>query len=352
MTENLKLADCYPYTYVRVATMKAKLLNRDDYNKLLKMSFAEITKFLQDSEYKKEINELAMELSGADLLEAALNKNLISSFNKLLRISPDELDLLINAHLRRYDYYNIKSILRGKFANLSNEAIKKMLIPIGLNSGKFYEKLIEETSIQKMLESSKLLEKKLILHLVKELEDTNSLSLIENSLDKAYFNYAFEFSEKIPEQGQLFKVFILNEIDMLNIKLLLRMKKGGVTEKQLSQHICMFGSELNKRILKQLLKLDYKDTIKELEKTSFKKIIKKHKEALLSGASLVEFENDLDKYLLSKSLLLLHQNPLSIDIIIGYMFAKEVELMNLKTIVKSRQLGLKEDFISKQLIVT
>jgi len=130
MTENLKLADCYPYTYVRVATMKAKLLNRDDYNKLLKMSFAEITKFLQDSEYKKEINELAMELSGADLLEAALNKNLISSFNKLLRISPDELDLLINAHLRRYDYYNIKSILRGKFANLSNEAIKKMLIPI------------------------------------------------------------------------------------------------------------------------------------------------------------------------------------------------------------------------------
>jgi len=34
------------------------------------------------------------------------------------------------------------------------------------------------------------------------------------------------------------------------------------------------------------------------------------------------------------------------------MFAKEVELMNLKTIVKSRQLGLKEDFISKQLIVT
>lgn len=351
MTENLKLADCYPYTYVRVATMKAKLLNRDDYNKLLKMSFAEITKFLQDSEYKKEINELAMELNGADLLEAALNRNLVASFNKLLRISPDELGLLINAHLKRYDFQNVKSIIRGKFSNQNNEAIKKMLIPIGIYSEKFYEKLLEETSIQKILENSGLLDKKNIPQLAKETADTTSLLLIENSLDKAYFNYAFEFSERIPEQGQLFKGFILNEIDILNIKLLLRMKKGGVIEKQLSQHICMFGSELNKHILKQSLKLDYKDAIKELEKTSFKNIIKKHKEALLSGASLVEFENDLDKYLLNKSLLLLHQNPLSIDIIIGYMFAKEIELMNLKTIVKSRQLCMKEEFISKQLIV-
>ena len=142
MVQKIRLADCYPYTYVRVLTMKAKLLTRDDYNKLLKMGFSEIAKFLQDSEYKKEINEFASELKGADLLEAALNKNLVASFNKLWRISPDELDLLINAYVRRYDFFNIKTIIRGRFAKMENNEIKAivklikkfnlLLVPINL----------------------------------------------------------------------------------------------------------------------------------------------------------------------------------------------------------------------------
>ena len=59
----------------------------------------------------------------------------------------------------------------------------------------------------------------------------------------------------------------------------------------------------------------------------------------------------LNHYLLDRAALLLHQNPLSIDVILGYMFAKEVEIRNLKTLIKGRQLGLDEDFINRELIV-
>ncbi|MBT4540348.1 ATP synthase A1 subunit C [Candidatus Woesearchaeota archaeon] len=351
MANKIKLQECYPYTYVRVITMKSKLLGRDDYNKLLKMGFNEIAKYLQDSEYKREINELAIELSGADLLEAALDKNLIASYNKLWRISPDELDLLINAYVKRYDYFNIKTIIRGKFAKLSEEEIKKVLKPVGMFSSKFIDKIIDEDSVEKIIEKSKLLNKKVAQKLIKDFKENQSLLMIENVLDKAYFDFVFEFSETIPKQGHLFKEFLLNEIDILNIKQLLRLKKDGMKNSDIEEHICMVGKELKKENVSKMIKQEYKDVIKTLLSTKFKPIIKKHFKTLESKESLVNFENALDKYLLKKSLSLLHQNPLSIDIILGYMFAKEIEVKNIKTLVKAKQLGMDEEFISQQLIV-
>ena len=353
MDENskIRLQECYPYTYVRVTTMRAKLLGRDDYNKLLKMGFAEIAKYLQDSEYTKDINELATGLEGAELLEAALNKNLITSFEKLWRISPDELDLLINAYVKRYDFFNIKTIIRGRFSKLSKDEIKVMLKPIGLYNDKFYRRILDEQDIEKILVLSELINKKEMTKLIKEFRETNSLLMIENALDKAYFNFVFEFCDRIPSQGKLFKEFLLHEIDALNIRLLLRLKKDGMDEKQIINHLYMNGFELDQTTLQRLIKLNYESLLKALSKTSFKQIIKKNLKSLQSKESLIDLENDLNKHLLKKSLLLLHQNPLSIDIILGYMFAKDIEVTNLKKIIKAKQLGMDEEFITKQLVV-
>ena len=65
-----------PYTYARVSVMRSKLLKRDDYNRLMKMKLNDIIRFLQETEYKKEMDEIAMNYSGIDLVEFALNKNL------------------------------------------------------------------------------------------------------------------------------------------------------------------------------------------------------------------------------------------------------------------------------------
>ena len=73
----------YPYTYVRTVVMRSLLFKKEDYHKMVKMGFSEIARFLQESNYKKEINALASEYSGADLLELALNKNLCESFKKI-----------------------------------------------------------------------------------------------------------------------------------------------------------------------------------------------------------------------------------------------------------------------------
>ena len=65
----------YAYAVARVQAKRGKLIPRSEYDKLLKMDVAEITRFIQDSEYKEEVDELAARFSGLDLLEAALTVN-------------------------------------------------------------------------------------------------------------------------------------------------------------------------------------------------------------------------------------------------------------------------------------
>ena len=67
--------------------------------------------------------------------------------------------------------------------------------------------------------------------------------------------------------------------------------------------------------------------------------------------SLIRLELDLSRQMLKRSALLIHQHPLSVDVILGYMFAKEIEVRNLKLILKSKQLSLGADFTEQQIIV-
>jgi V/A-type H+-transporting ATPase subunit C len=87
-----------------------------------------------------------------------------------------------------------------------------------------------------------------------------------------------------------------------------------------------------------------------LGKTEYKGMIIKGIEEFKRSGSLIALEAELYKYLLRQSALFMHQHPLSIDVILGYMFAKDIEVRNLRIIIKGKQLGLSEDFIGSQLV--
>ncbi len=122
----------YAYAVTRVRAMKSKLLPKESYPpRLLNMGIDEITRFIQESEYKNDVDELAMKYSGGDLAEHALNRNLALTYDKLVRITSGELNYLIVAYLKRYDIWNIKTLLRGKIYNASVEDILESLIAAG-----------------------------------------------------------------------------------------------------------------------------------------------------------------------------------------------------------------------------
>ena len=341
----------YPYTYVRSTAMRALLIKKEDYHKLMKMGLNEITKFLQDSEYKKEINELAASHSGIDLLEMAINRNMAASFDKLRKISPEELNLLIDEYLKRKDIEDIKTILRGKFTNLEVEKIKKSLIGAGTLSLEFLNKLAE-MEIKEILNNLKVIEFSYLKDAYKAFKEKNSLATLENALDHFYYASIYEFTKKLPSEGGLFREFLETEIEMLNIINIIRLKRENFDKKDIKEYIFSSKEHEKNRKINALLDINDLNTLmKALEKEEYGSIIKKGLEEYEKNASLIELEIGLYRHLLKKSAVLMHQHPLSIDVILGYMFAKEIEVRNLRIILKGKQLSLEEDFIEKQLIV-
>ncbi len=340
----------YSYTYVRTTVMKSLLFKKEDYHKMLHMTFNEIAEFLQESHYKKEINELATEYSGADLLELALNRSLAGSFKKLLRISPTKLDSLIMEYAKRKDIEDIKTILRGKFTNASEKSILSSITAAGTLSMDFLISLMKKESIEEVLKNNKIVDFSLLRDGLKDLNEKKTLVSIENALDKYYYKRLIDFSKTLPKQGALFRDFLAREVEILNILTLLRLKKSKFGKDLIKDFIIPCRGLTTKML--DLAGVDDLDQITgTLERTEYKDAIEKGIEEFKKTGSLITLETELYTYLLKDATRLLHEHPLTVGVILGYMLAKDIEVRNLKIIVKGKHLGLNEDFIEKQLVL-
>lgn len=348
--QKLKLG-FYPYTYVRTVVMRSLLFRKEDYQKMLKMGFSEIAKFLQESHYKKEINELATDYSGADLLELALNRNLAESFKKLIRISSYEISILVKEYAKRKDIDDIKTIIRGKFTDTNEKLIASSITGAGTLSYDFLISLLKKESIEEILKNNKLVDFSLLKDALKIFNEKKNLVSIENAFDKYYYTHLMQFSNILPKEGALFRDFLLKEVEMLNILTLLRLKKAKFSKDVIQDFIILSNNKVKDSKIMDLAKVDdLEELSRVLAKTEYKEIIAKGIEEFKKSNSLITLETELYKYLLKQATLFMHQHPLSIDVILGYMFAKDLEVRNLKIIVKGKQLGLKEDFIESQLV--
>ena len=183
------------------------------------------------------------------------------------------------------------------------------------------------------------------------IKEKNTLIGIENALDRYYYNHLIEFSKILPKEGALFRDFLLKEVEVLNILTLLRMKRAKFDKQLVKEFIILSDNKIKDTKIMNLVGLDNLEEIsKSLEKTGYGDIMVKGIEEFKKYNSLITLETELYKYLLKQSILFMHQHPLSIDVILGYMFAKDIEVRNLKVIVKGKQLGLSEEFIERQLV--
>jgi len=205
-------------------------------------------------------------------------------------------------------------------------------------------------SVEDILKNNKIVAFELLKDGLNDFKEKNTLITIENTFDRHYYNHLIKFSRNLPKQGKLFRDFLTKEVEILNILTLLRMKKTKFDREAIKKFIIPSGVRSSK-----LIRLAEVDDIEEIsrafENTEYKEVMQKGFQEYKEKGSLITLETELYKYLLRQSTLLLHQHPLSVDVILGYMFAKDLEVRNLRIIVKGKQLGLEEQFIENQLVL-
>lgn len=331
----------YAYIVARVRAMKSKLIPKEMYPKFLNMEIPEITRFIGESEYKKDVDELGKKYHGTDLFEHALNQNLALTYRKLIEVSQNEANFLITEYLRSWDIWNIKTIIRGKFSGASEEEILESVVSAGQLRYRDLTEIVKLDTVEGVIAAFAKTPYYPALEGYKGV-----LADIENALDKMYYSKLIK--AVAATENRLFLKFLRTEIDLKNLKILFRMKRAGMERDDIIKMLIPSGMELKEADLARLASMPLSEFVRALEEYSYWKAISD-----ISGelTSLINIETRLDKYGLVYASRISYHYPLSILPVLDYILSKKMEVDNLRIIVRGKETMLPEEIIKAHLVM-
>jgi V/A-type H+/Na+-transporting ATPase subunit C len=339
----------YPYVTARVRAKKAALLSEDIYERMLQMEIPQIARILGEGAYKTEILALATKASGVDLIELATSRNLAAVFNQIIGFSEGELRQMIAWYLDRFDVQNIKTIVRGKLFGASAAEIKEDMVPAGSMKESALQALIDLPTLDEIFGRLEGTIYALALRAIgkkpSELERWNEW---EDRVSQLYYENLLAVVPERTEGTRLMREFVRREIDIVNLKTLLRLwaskttptfdvfVDGGfeIPKEDLSEMIGMDANALSARLRDYPLTEDLSARLKDLQALGVGQLVRSVEKLHLLAAG---------RYA--------HVHPLSVLPILDYIVRKDREVQNLRIVARGKESGLSPEAIRDLLVV-
>lgn len=353
------------YVNARVRARRAALLDEADYRKLVRMGPNEIARFLEETEYEREVNELGARYSGVDLVEYALNANLSRHFHDLLDWADGRLYEQVARYLRKFDAWNVKTILRGVYTETDPAAIETDLIRAGELTDDHLDRLLEQSDVEGVIEA---LDGTMFHEPLREafetFEQTDLLVPLENAVDRVFYeNLVADIdvdegpASRILE-GQrlstgspddLYHEFLTAEIDFLNVRNALRIATSGA-DIDPGEYVISGGRLFDETTLARLAG-DLDELVSAIRESRYGDELSDALTALEEAESLLEVEHAIDRALVEYGDWLGSRHPVSVCPVVAYVLAKEREVQNVRAIARGREAGLTEDEIREELVI-
>ena len=337
------------YVTARVKARKSALYGDEEYRKLVRMGPAEIARFMEESDYEDEINALGARHSGVDLIEYALNRNLAKQFDDLLGWADGRLYGLIARYLRKFDAWNIKTVIRGLYSGADREDIEDDLIRAGEFDAALIESLLAAPSIEEVVErlSGTIFDEDLDAA-YEDYEETGVLVPLENAIDRTYYDHLLD-DLVVDEATQQYREFLEAEIDFRNARNALRLAQSGADIDPAAYYID--GGSLFTASELASLSQNRDELVAAIRESRYGDDLSAALDELEDAESLIRFERALDVALLEYTNSLGHVFPLSITPIASYILAKEREVDNIRAIARGREAGVSEEQIEQELVI-
>ena len=343
----------YAYACARVKARKSFLLSKDAYSRMLVMDIHEIGRFLGETQYKDEMAQYGSRYSGANLVEAAVTRSLAATYSDILSFTTGHLREMVGNYLRRWDTFNVKTVLRGKISKARPEEIVDTLVPAGAFSEEYLKSLVETEGIHEVMEDlSKQAALRITPELHRDVVDSGKLAPLEDHLDKMLYYDLLDVIEPTNNPERLLRDFVRREVDVTNLKVLLKLKAERIPEERIQKFLIPGGLEFGMDKLRAMAQGEGTDAIvAELEKSSLFEDIKPAVERYRADKKLSEFTIALDKALIRKSEKFANFYPLSVLPIVNYMIRKKVEVDNIRIIARGKESGLPKKVIEELLVM-
>lgn len=343
----------YPYLCARVKAKRSFLMRKEAFHRMLSMDIAEIGRYLGETQYRDEIAALGTEYTGATLIEMGVSQNLAKTFTDILGFSVGHSHELISEYLHRWDIYNVKTIIRGKLTKAPIDDIREIIVPTGSLKPEQVNQMIQATTWDELMD--RLRKQKVVYvdeDMLRNAVSTGKLAAFEDALDMEYYSSMLNSIEEKSMSERQFLDFVKREIDIANLKAMIKLKSEGVSGESLSKYFIPGGMEFKTdRLAKMAASEGTKALMDEMRQSTYGEQMR---------ADIEQFERDedtssllraLDRVLLITAEKFSHLYPLSVLPVLGYLLAKKTEVDNIRIIARGKESGLDPDLINKLLVI-
>ena len=340
----------YSYTSARVKAKKSKLLKEEDYNKMLKKTVPEISHYISDAGYSKEMADLGNRYEGLSLVEYATYANMAKAFRSILNSSTGALSRMVNAYLTKWDFENLKTIMRGKKYGLPIEEIREDLVPAGNLSMDDLDKMLSLTTIEDILAAfSKKIHIVVPDDVISSYKTNGILGSIEDVLVKEYYKNLLASISSSDRPTQIFRTYIKTCIDLKNVETVLKFKADGITGDVVVEYWIPGGTEVDEKVMSQLAAAqDIQAAVNEMQQL---RMYSEIKDSLSQDSTILDVVGVINKYRVELANKVGHMYPLSVIPVVDYMIHKENEVRNIRMIAHGTDSGLDRDTMKKLLVI-
>lgn len=349
----------YNYINARIAGMKGVLLSEKDYELLLsRENMSSVFSFLNATPYGKDIRRIR---GGNDIgndigrIKEELSRNLYSVFKKINRVVEGEPRILLSTLLGWWDIYNIKTVLRGRQSDRSEEEIRYLLVATGTLCNRKLMRLLQETDLKTLITGLADLGFPVSLPGAEKLLETyltGGSLLLEGQIERAYFEDALKKVRVEGSSSSLAMKIIRSQIDKFNIMTGLKIiNKDGLNPEA---YYIDGGEHISLRLYRELFMDKNRDKKRLVEKLPH--LIRMGRwcwkeEDLRTPERISVLERRIEMGILKDLFQLSLIDTYSIGVIIGYIWRKVNEVINLNTILHGRLNGIPNETIKELLVV-
>jgi V/A-type H+/Na+-transporting ATPase subunit C len=344
----------YGYVNARIRGMKSRLLGPEILESLiLKPDIDAIITELEKTPYREELEKAAVQHAGIACIEVALRMDIARTFRKIYSLFEEEKEeKYARILLNRWDVHNIKTILRGKNIHEPSSEILGCLIPAGELDEAILVELVKQPDVRgviDLLATWRIAYSLPLTRHLKEFGEKRDLAVMEDALDKFYFENALESLHDETYDDRSIREMVATEIDVTNIRSVLKMVRDRISLEE-AQELLIPGGSLKVERLMALMKAGtIKDALKQLMGTPYE-FLGQIPEETFRQEKISVFEKDLERFLIRKGTDWFFGDPLSIAIAIGYVWAKFTEVTNIRIISRLKMADVAEKIIREELV--
>jgi len=338
----------WAYAAARSKTRKANLIDATRMRQLLQQEPDAIAASIAEFGYRSEMDEYATRLSGADLIEAALNHNMDRDLAQVLGYCQGNLKEVVSIYVDRFGYQKAKTVLRAVRSGVDYETVAHQVLPEENEENNRWLEIVKQS--EDLGDVVSALSGTRYGRALSGLDSSASLMQMEDALDAHYYKTSLE---TLPSTNSLLSRYLRAEIDHRNVINLFRSIRQGISVEQRSA-LMIKGGKLSAATLRQAEQASDGDALLEVLRRANGFDETGMEEALATSNEhgtldpIVSIVTDQRMKLLRKMSLL---NPVSAFPVIHYIESKVTEIRNLRLLARGKAAGLGLDVLEAHLLI-